>query len=292
MLALVSATGGEEVVNHKSHSLVENEDLAPLVDIIKFLRVNIKFLGLTTLILSAIAIALSLLSPKQYQKQLTLSVKPSSVPLLVQSFPAIDVNQTGALAVEFLKSVQLDQITATARYDAETQKIDLNLQSPNASSLKTAAPKVVSQLKTKFQQPLSQTVATSLMATELQLNRQKQTLTQLQQQIAKIPPTTTPKLQGLEGQRAHSVATIAALQFDKNFLKQGQKNLAGLTAKVMSVQILSESEVEQPRSSGQQVVIAVVGSFMVAVLAAIVRNQIPRLKNELSKRKIDRSTDL
>jgi len=279
-------------VEHNQHAVVEHEDIAPMVEIFQFLGRNWKFLGLLTVALSAIAIALSLLSPKQYQKQLTLSVKPSSIPLSVQAFPAIDVHQTGALAVEFLESFSADQISATAQYNAETQKIALNLQSPNASSLNTVAPKVVSQLNTQFQQPLSQILANSLMATELQLNRQKQTLSQFQQQIATIPPTNTPKLQALEEQQANSVATIAALQFDKNFLQQGQKNLVDLTAEVMPVQVLSESEVQQPRSSGQQVVIAVVASFMVAVLATIIRNQIPQLKSVLSKGQIDRGTDL
>ncbi|MBD1806543.1 hypothetical protein H6F98_13915 [Microcoleus sp. FACHB-SPT15] len=280
------------MAQHTKHRLIENEDLAPLIEIIQFLSRNWKFLGLVTVALSAIAIAHSWLSPKQYQKQLTLSVKPSSIPLSVQPFPAIDVHQTGALAVEFLESFHADEISATAQYNAETQNIALNLQSPNASSLNTVAPKVVSQLNTKFQQPLSQTLASSLMVTELQLSRQKQTLAQFQQFAAEIPPTSTPKLQALEAQQANSVATIAALQFDKHFLQQGQKNLADLTAKVMPVQILSESEVQQPRSSGQQVVIAVIGSFIAAVVAVIIRNQIPQLKSVLSKGQIDRDTDL
>ena len=279
-------------MEHNKNRLLVNEDLAPLVEIFQFLSRNWKFLGLVTVVLSMFAIALSLLSPKQYQKQLTLSVKPSSIPLSVQSFPAIDVHQTGALAVEFLESFSADEISATAQYNAETQKIALNLQSPNASSLNTVAPKVISQLNTKFQQPLSQTLANSLMATELQLNRQKQILAQFQQQIATIPPTSTPKLQALEAQQANSVATIAALQFDRNFLQQGQKNLSILTAEVMPVQVLSESDVQQPRSWGQQVVIAVVASFMVGVLATIIRNQIPQLKSVLSKGQIDRGTEL
>ncbi len=280
-------------MEHNKQRLLENEDLAPLVDIIQFLRRNIKFLGVTTVVLSAIAIALSLLSPKPYQKQLALRIKTTSFPLSVQSFfPAIDVNQTGALAVEFLKSAKLDQITATARYDAETQKIDLNLESPNARALSTASPKVISQLKTRFQEPLRQSVETSLVATELQLNKQKQILPQLARQIALLPPTNTPKLEALETERAKSVAAIAALQFDKDYLQLSKKNLSDFTAKVLSIQLVSESEVQQARSSGQMVVIAVIASFIAAVFAAIIRNQIPRLKNELSQRQIDRSTDV
>ncbi len=281
-------------MEQKKHGLLEHEDIAPFVEIIQFLSLNWKFLGLTTIILSALAIALSLLSPKQYQKQLALRIKTTTFPLSFQAqslsvFPPIDVHQTGALAAEFLKSVQLDQITTTARYDSETQKIDLNLESPSASALSKVSPKIISQLKTRFQEPLRQSVETSLFATELQLNKQKQILPQLARQIALLPPTNTPKLEALETERAKSVAAIAALQFDKNYLQQSKKNLSDFTAKVLSIQLLSESDVQQTRSTGQIVVIAVIASFIMAVLAAIIRNQIPRLKNELSQRKIDRS---
>lgn len=284
-------------MEQKKHGLLEHEDIAPFIEIIQFLSLNWKFLGLTTIVLSAFAIALSLLSPKQYQKQLALRIKTTSFPLSFQSqslslFPAIDVHQTGGLAVEFLKSAKLDQITAIARYDAETQKIDLNLESPNASALSTASPKIISQLKTRFQEPLRQAVETSLVGTELQLKKQKQILPQLALQIARLPPSNTPKLEALETERAKSVAAIAALQFDKDYLQQSKKNLSDFTAKVLSIQLLSESDVQQARSSGQMVVIAVIASFIVAVLAAIIRNQLPRLKNELSQRKIDRSRGL
>ena len=280
-------------MEHHKQRLLEHEDIAPLVDIIQFLHRNMRFLGVTTVVVSAIAIALTLLSPKPYQKQLALRIKTTYFPLSVQSFfPAIDVNQTGALAVEFLKSAKLDQITATARYDAETQKIDLNLESPNASALSKASPKIISQLKTRFQEPLRQSVETSLVATELQLKKQKQILPQLALQIARLPPSNTPKLEALETERAKSVAAIAALQFDKDYLQQSKKNLSDFTAKVLSIQLVSESDVQQTRSSGQMVIIAVIASFIVAVLAAIIRNQLPRLKNELSQRKIDHSTDV
>lgn len=280
--------------HHSKHRLLENEDLAPLVEIIQFLSRNWKFLGLVTIVLSTLAIVLSLLSPKQYQKQLSLRIKTIPFPLSSQSvFPAIDVNQAGTLAVEFIiKSAQLAPITTTARYEVETQKIDVSLESPNARSLSSVSPKIISQLRTKFQEPIGQILATSLIVTDLQLKKQQQILPQLDRQIAQSPPTDTPRVEALETERARSVAAIAALQVDKDYLQQSQKNLPDFTAKVLSVQVLSESEVQQARSSGQSVVIAIVASFMVAVVAAIIRNQIPHLKSVLSKGKIDSGTEV
>ena len=281
-------------MEHNKHRLLEHEDIAPFVEIIQFLSLNWKFLGLTTLILSASALTYSLLTtPKQYQKQLTVSVTSPSVPLSVTSPAiAIDANKAGAMAVEFLKSSQLDQISVTSRYDVDTQKIELNLQSPDAKALNTADSKVVSQLKTKFQQLLSQTLKTSLIATEVQLKRQQRVLAQLEQLIAQAPPSNRATQEALSIQRAQSLASITALKFDQNYMEQSLKNLADFTEKFMSVQILNASDVQQTRSSGQMFVIAVITSFMLAVLAVIIRDQLVRLKYELSKKKIDGGTDV
>ncbi|NEQ23482.1 MAG: hypothetical protein F6K28_30885, partial [Microcoleus sp. SIO2G3] len=235
------------------------------------------------LVLSSAAIALSLLNPKQYQKQLTLSVQSTFIPLSSQPLPFIDINQAGALTVDFLGSSQLEEITVTARYDIETRKIGLNLQSPSAKALDAVAPKIVSQLKTKFQEPLNQSLTISLTTTELQLEKEKSILPELQRTIAQLPPTDRGKLDALEAEQAQAAADIAALEFDKDYLEQSQKNLPEFTAKIMSVQVVSESEVQETRPSGQMAVIAVIASFMVAVLAAIICDQVARIKNDLSQ---------
>jgi hypothetical protein len=271
------------------HNSTQPGDEIGLVDIVQFLIRHIKFIGLTTVVLSSATIALSLLNPKQYQKQLTLSVRSTSIPLssplLSQPLPFIDINQAGALTVDFLKSSQLDEITVTARHDIETQKIDLNLQSPNANALNTVSPKIVSQLKTRFQEPLNQSLTTWLTTTELQLEKEKSILPQLQRTIAQLPPTDRGKLDALEAEQAQAAADIAALEFDKDYLEQSQKNLPEFAAKIMSVQVVSESEVQETRPSGQMAVIAVIASFMVAVLAAIICDQVARIKNDLSQPK-------
>jgi Asp-tRNA(Asn)/Glu-tRNA(Gln) amidotransferase C subunit len=273
------------------YKATQAEDEISSKDIIQFFSRNAKFIGLVTVGLSVIAITLPLLSPKQYQKQLTLSVKFPSVSLSVGSFPELNINYATALAVEFLRTSKLDQITIKAQSNPETQEIDVHLQSPNANYLSSSSPRLISQLKTRFQEPVSQSLETSLSAIEQQLEKQKRILPQLEQTIAQLPATNTPKLQALEIQRAERVAAIAALEVDKDYLEQSQKNLTGVTTKVMSVKILSESEVEPISSTKQLVIIAVITSFMAAVIAAILRDQVGRLKDELSKQKIDRNTD-
>jgi len=282
---------GKSVVQQNKQRLIENEDVAIFLNIIQFLRHNSKFLGVATAVLSAIAITFSLLTtPKQYHKQLTLSVRPH-FPELAQPFPTTDVNQTSALALEFLNNADLEKVTAQPRYNAEAQQIELNLKSPDAKALSTAGPQVVSQLKKSFQERLSHTLETNLIALNLQLKRCKQIVAQLEQQIAQS--SATKAKEALETQRASYITAIVSLESDKAYMEQSQKNLDDFTAQVISIWVLKDSSVQQTRSSGDIVVIAIVGSFLMAVLAALIRNQLPRLKDEQSKpKKIDTSTDI
>jgi hypothetical protein len=277
---------------HTKHNSIRPEDEVGLLDIIQFIGHNSKFVGLTTLGLSAITLSLSLIGPKQYHKQLTLAVTPNYVSLSNQVLPALEVSQVGALAVEFLNSSKLDQITASSQYNAEKQTVDLYLQSKDGNALTAVGPKVTSKLQTRFQKTLSQSIETTLVSNEIPLKRQQQILAQLEQQLAQTPPTDTARQQGLGAQRAATLVTITALEFDNNYLKESQKNMADFTAKVIPVKILSESKVQSTGSLGQTVVVAVIASFLVAVLAAILRDLVARLKDDLSKPKSDRSADV
>jgi hypothetical protein len=285
-------------MQHAEAKSIQDEDEISSEEIIRFFRRNAKSIGLITLGLSVIAIALSFLTPKQYQKQLTLLVKSTPIslsvqPLSAQSFPSIDVTQTSALAAQLLNSIQIDQVTAQAQADIQTPQINIYLQSANTTALNLASAQILSQLKAKFQAPVSQTLETSLTATELQLKKQKQILPELEQRIAQLPSTDTAKLQALETKRAESVAAIAALEFDKDYLEQSQKNLANFTAKVVSVQIVKESNLQPISSLKQVVIVALITSFIAAVVTVIIREQIARwLKDKRSEQKIHGTTDV
>lgn len=283
------------MVNQKYKATQADSEISS-ADIIQFFIQNAKLIGIITVSLSILAIALSLLTPKQYQKQLNLLVKSTPIPLSaqpIQSFPALDSYQTSGLAVEFARSIQIDEVSVQAQPNNQTQEISLYLQSANVSALKTSNAQILSQLEAKFQVLVRQALQTSLMTTTLQLNKQKQILPQLEQKIAQLPPTNTAKLQGLETKRAESVATIAALEFDKDYLEQSQKNLADFTGKVVSVQVMNESGIQPIGSLKQLVVVAVITSLIAAILAVIICNQIVRwMKDKRSQQKIHGSTDV
>ncbi len=280
---------------------IQNEDEVSLVDIIRFFRLNWKFLGLITIALSSVAIAFSLSRPQLYQKQLVLAIKPLPLTLASKSMTTMNVDEAGARAVTILKNQKLDQLTTTATYDAVTQQVDLTLDSPNQSALAGASSKVISQLNTQFEKQLAKYLKTALTSTTLELKRYQQILDKLERQVDQLPVKDTKVPQGIrlearrramESERGRFVTLIATQTVDKEYLEQALKNPAQLSGQVISVQVLSEADVQKTRSPMQLVILSIIASFILAVLAAIIREQIPRLKYELSKEKVNESTDV
>ncbi|AFZ20912.1 hypothetical protein [Allocoleopsis franciscana] len=268
------------------------DDEISLAEVKQFFRNNWKFIGLTTVVLSAIAIPLSLLKPQQYQKQLTLAVEPVPLTIAGQSLLQLDATQASNLAVKFLKNQKLDSISAQPQYDPIAQEIQLSLQSANASSLKEISPKIISQVETGFQTKLDQAIESRLTNIEQEQNKRRQVQTQLEQQITQFSPNNTARLNALEEQRAQVITNLALTEYDRKYLEQAHKELSKFTAKLISVQIVKESEVQPTRSLKQVAVIAVIGSFLLAVFAASTRHQILRLKKELSQQKPQSSPDV
>ncbi|MEQ8384512.1 MAG: hypothetical protein RH949_19345 [Coleofasciculus sp. A1-SPW-01] len=283
-----------ELTQNTELRTIEDEDEISLLDIIQFFRRNWTFMAWGTLGLSAVAIALSLLMPKQYQKQLTLSVTP--VPISVAGIPGVDIQQASNKTVKLLENYydKIDETDVKPTYNTETQQIDITMRSPDTGFLAEAGSQVSTLLQQEFQDTLGKAIANSLFSTELEITKQQQVLEQLEQQIAQVRDSngidperirTTLRLEALETQRAEVVARIASLEFDKQYLEPAQENLAEFTAQVISIQLLSESKVEPTRSLVQIAVLAAIASFMVAILAAIIRDQARRLKDELSQKK-------
>lgn len=111
--------------------LIQEDDEMFLVDIVRFFSGRWKFIGLTILSLIAITIALSLLMPKQYQKQLILSVIP--VPISVSGIPGIDIQQASNQTVKLLENHynKIDEIEVKPNYNTQTQQINITVRSPD-----------------------------------------------------------------------------------------------------------------------------------------------------------------
>ncbi|MBD2577203.1 Wzz/FepE/Etk N-terminal domain-containing protein [Oscillatoria sp. FACHB-1406] len=149
-----------------------DDDEISLVDIIRFLHRNWRFISLVTLGFVAIALPFTLLKPNAYERQLTLSVGSKPIALSANQQIGLDAARANTLATEKLKSQEWKEISAQPTYDATKQEIALALRSPNPEALKQLTPNAIAtQLQTDLQDELLDTLKPSLEALELQIAR-------------------------------------------------------------------------------------------------------------------------
>jgi hypothetical protein len=283
MLVLSQETEKEQALHNLKPMSSKISEAVSLSDIVKFFILHGKFIGLVTAILSPFAIWLCLQVPRPYQKQLTLSVKLNFFPVvqssspsqitqmgIVQSFLYSNPNQVHAFAFDALPQLKLAQTTITPTYTNDSQKIDVLLQSPSAEALNSASSQIVSQLLKKFQTPVREILAVNLQATETDIQKNKQVLAQLKNQVAREQGSSAKQL-ALETELAQQFSSLAALEFDKNYLQQKEQQLLDFTAKLISIKVVSASATEVTRSPRQLIAIAIAISFLVAVAATIYR---------------------
>lgn len=262
-----------------------DDDEISLIDIIRFLHRNGRFISLLTLGFVAIALPFALLKPNAYERQLTLSVGSKPIALSANQQIGLDAARANTLATEKLKSQEWQEISAQPTYDATKQEIALTLRSPNPEALKQLTPDAIAtQLQTDLQDELLDTIKPNLEAIALQIQRSRQVLKSVETDIAKTSTSNTPRLEALEVQRASNLSYIAALEVDRDYLQQAQSKIAEISKIVLPINIKTASDVTQKARSPLQIaILSLIAGFMLATLAAIIREQIPRLKAELSR---------
>ncbi|MDB9315129.1 hypothetical protein PN462_18585 [Spirulina sp. CS-785/01] len=277
------------------------DDEISLVDIIRFFGRQWKLIGITTLGLTAVAVAYSLIQQADpfYQKSLTFSVEPTTVPFSGSSGVAIptysNTNQANNAATEFLNEQKNDDqeddaVSLNATYDKEADTVNLTLQAPTPEPLPTATEETFEQLAQDFQQSLESEIRQELAQLETRLSREQVVLRTIEAEIAETPGvaanTDNPRLGSLEGQRARQIALMTELKFDQQYLQKALADLEDFTEQIYSLEVQEESDIQQQSSSRSPVqvgVLALIAGFMVAVLAAIIREQIPQIRAELAK---------
>ncbi|WP_017302720.1 hypothetical protein [Spirulina subsalsa] len=276
--------------------LIDDTDEISLVDIIRFFIRQWKLISLSTLTISLLAVAYSFLQPKPpYQKTVTLSLRfnpffltdRSSVP---SSVPRLDINRANTLTTELLQTQTPESFSLQSNYDTTSQKITLTLKSDDNSTLEAAPSVVLEQLNEDLQEVLKTDIQASLGEITLYIERLEKVITRLEEQLAQTNPTDSPRQEALQSERASQLASLTAFQFDQAFLQQSLDNPAPFTQQVLPITVLSESPITQPsRSRLQLIILSLIAGFMVAVLAAIILEQIPRLQAELAQVEPDKT---
>ncbi len=285
--------------NIKRRGGIEESEIS-LVDVIEFFRSNWKFLGLWVLVLSVVAVTLvALLLPHwQYQKQLTLSVRPVPSELVGQikkddsglNIQDMNPNDAGKLAVGYLSSGDFGQVNADVTYRDDTQQVRVNLRSEDRESLDGVGSKVVDSVEAGFQRLYESALNAGLEARIFRLERDiennEEIVTQLEREIEQLSTggtedaNTAARLEGLEAKRADVWANRTWADNQLREFQQAQEDLSQLATEPIAVDVLSESAVQQQLSRPfvALVALAVVSSFIVAIIITVIRVAIGRGK--------------
>lgn len=264
----------------------ESRDELVLSDVLGFFRSNWKLIGLLTLLFSALSIGLASLLPDQYNKRVTLAVRPvpSDLQTTLGQPPVMTPTQAGDLAVAYIQNADLGVVDASPTYNNTTQWVEVALQSPGREALNDAAPTLVEAVEsgfaTNYETAFRAAVETEVARLERAVEDQREALTALDRQIEQAGPAQTGgtedvgaivRLQALETQRADQTAALTADESRLEYFAEALGDLPGRARDATVVEVLNESGTPQSRSLVPLAILAVLSSFVVAVIVAIIR---------------------
>jgi hypothetical protein len=297
---LAQTTRGQTNREDARHKRWEEDEIV-LSDVIDFFASNWKFILLSTLVLSTVAVTLILLLPQQYNKQVTLNVTPVSTDTLVElglsatagaqdrgpaGDPAANMNkeQAGELTVRYLQNADLGEVDVSPNYNIITQWVEVVAQSRSRDALEDVGSTIVEVVEEGFQEyyetQIGSALETQLSQLERKIEGQQETLAQIERLIDQVPPTRTggaeniealTRLQALELRRVDTEGEIAANQNRRDDLQEALNDLPQRAAEPIVVGIMSESDVAQARSLVPVVGLVLLGSFVVTMILAIIR---------------------
>ena len=231
-----------------------------LLDLLGVLRNNLKILALLAVVFSLIGVALVLLLPREYEKQVTLSVTPVTSPSLgrlVQESDRLDLealrpDEAGQLAVGYLRENKLAGAQMNPRYDKNTQQIDVSLTSGNRRALQDAVPALVGLTREGFEDVTEDSLRAALESQGVEVGRtievQERVVSQLEGEIAALAPEETARLQALENSRVLLLTEVAEAQIRQEDIARAQGELPRLASELINAEVVNESGIRRSRS--------------------------------------------
>ena len=265
-------------VNHTVMGSKTEDGELTFADVLGFLRRNWKSLGLLTVVLSAAAVILVLLLPKEYQKEVTLVANRAPSELLAgvreqgELLPSQD--QISNSAVSSLQGEDFGEVEVDPKYDAPTKRISVVLRSRDEGSLVGATPRMVSFLEGELQETyegdFDRALELALVSAEREVQIKRDTGRRVEQ----------ASLTGEQASQAgaDALVTLAEAESEREELERVREELPQLMDEAFSVEVLTDSDVQQSRTTAALVLLAVAASFAAAVALALAREALARRK--------------
>lgn len=254
-----------------------------LFDVLGFLRSNLKLFGVLFLALLVALLAVVLLLPQEYQKRVSLTVEPAPSSLLAQvqvpnsrvTVPSIQAPRVGEIAVNAIEQRNFSAVQVSPRYDRATEQVQVTLQAATSKTLANATPAVVAAVEKGFQAEYEDLLGTALGQRLNELDRTTQVndavVAELDKQIsqASSDPDAAARQQGLETQRAVSLAESVSAETERRNLERARNDLPRLASEPTRVEVVKESGVGQTGSLGLKVLVAVLAALVLAAVLTV-----------------------
>lgn len=251
-----------------------------VLDLVSFLKNNLKTLLPLALVFSAIGVGLVLLLPREYQKQVTLSVTPVASPSLGRfeqegsdglNLEMLRPDEAGQIAVGYLRENNLPKIQMSPKYDKNSQQLDVSLTSQDRNALKGAVPDLVGLTRGAFKGVNEDSLRAALESQSVQVRRDtevnKRVASQLEEEIQALPADQTARLQALDNSRVMLLTQVEEAEIRLQDLDQAQKDLPRLAAELISVEVVDESGISRARSPLVTIPLAIAAGVGAAVAA-------------------------
>ncbi len=276
------------------------DDEISLVDIFRFLLRNGRFILATTLIFTVGGLFLTLsrqVTTPSYTQTLTITITPTPLRLFNWFQPP---NAAALIANSpiTMPLVRIYEETTTvlnehpptdlqrqATYDTTNQSLEITFTAPDPDRLANADTAVIETINTSLAEHTAASVPTTLTNLDRQIEQFRTVLTRIETEITN---TTNPLRQAaLEHQRASLITQLISQEQDYEDLSNiDSESLLTLTEQIFPILILDQTEITEniaaSRSPIQMAILSLIAGFMVATLAAIIREQIPHWRAEFA----------
>ena len=265
-------------VDHEVMGNKTEDDEITFADVLGFLRRNWKFLGLLTVVLSAAAVTLVLLLPKEYQKEVTLvtNLAPSELMAGVREqrelLPSQD--QISNSAVSSLQDEDFGEVEVDPKYENPTKRINVVLRSRDADSLVGATPRIVSFLKGELQETYERDFDRALEMALVNAEREVQIKRGIGDHIEQASLTEEQASQvGVD-----TLVELAEAESERDELVRVREELPQLMDEAFSVDVLTDSDVQQSTTPAALILLAVAVGFAIAVTLTLAQEAFTRRK--------------
>ncbi len=263
-----------------------SDDEISLADIIRFFLRNLTLIGLITVGFTGLALVYSLTRPANYQQKSVLSIQANPIKLADRTFPAENTANLNNLVISALNNQNNSSIQASSTFDPGTQQLTVTANSVDAEALNAFLTNLPDFIQDTLQSHLDKQVLATITAADIDQSRANEALSQLNQQINTIRQTldnssvaAIARLNALEEQRAILTTNLALRQADSRYLDEAKASPQAFIDKVVSISVLAQSEVEKLGFQKRSIVLIAITSFIMAVLVAIVREQLVLIGN-------------